>query len=430
MRRAKAGGGASDVRVERTGGPVNSGAEPIKGTRKRLDHIDAMRPIKQAAVISTHALIYFSPVGAGLLTIDGLVLTHFSREAFLFVSACMLAFSYRDHDRVATKQYWGRRFMAVGLPYLVWTLIYFIFIDLTTVKGFPFYSFSGSYFFSATGFHHLLVLTVQGYYHLYYLIVIMEFYVLFPVLLKYLKRWNRHHVLIMVLALAWQILFSIAVSYHLLYAIRPGFWQTRLVLSYPLYLIGGIVVALHLHDVHAWVVHHARAIIVTTVLFALGALVLNNFRHKGFFDVVIRPGGNPFAIMVIPYTVGAILCVYLLGVFLVSPDRSLRTRAAVKSGSDNSYGIYLSQLIWIILLLRVWQHFKFDPPFPIGPLIAVVIVYSCGFIFSALVARTPLARAVTGRSRTSWSTFLPSRRGVRAKLDEDTGDGPMDLEGV
>ena len=52
----------------------------------------------------------------------------------------------------------------------------------------------------------------------------------------------------------------------------------------------------------------------------------------------------------IPYTVGAILSVYLLGVFLVSPRRSPRTRAAVKSGSDNSYGIYLSQLIWIPVL--------------------------------------------------------------------------------
>ena len=86
----------------------------------------------------------------------------------------------------------------------------------------------------------------------------------------------------MVLALAWQILFSIAVSRHLLFAIRPGFWQTRLVLSYPLYLIGGIVVALHLDDVHAWVVRHARAIIVATVLCAARCdSSLNNFRIQG-----------------------------------------------------------------------------------------------------------------------------------------------------
>jgi peptidoglycan/LPS O-acetylase OafA/YrhL len=421
-------GHEGSAQLGRDRGLVSTDSEPAKGTRKRLDHVDAMRPVKQAAVISTHALIFFSPTSAGLLTIDGLVLTRFSREAFLFVSACMLAFSYRDHDRVATKQYWGRRFMAVGVPYLVWTVIYFIFTDLTAVNGFPFYSFHGSYFLSAKGLHHLFVLTCQGYYHLYYLLVIMEFYVLFPLLLKYLKRWKTHHVLIMFLALAWQILFSVAVSYHKLFLIRPGFWQTRLILSYPLYLIGGVIVALHFDDVHDWVVRHSRIIIVTTALGACGAILLNNFRQKGFFDVVVRPGGNPFAITAIPYTVGAILCVYLLGVFLVSPNRSLRTRAAVKSGSDNSYGIYLSQLIWIILLLRIWQHFNIDPPFPIGPLIAVVIVYSCGFVFTALVARTPFARAVTGRSRASWNTYLPTRRGVRSRLDDNAGEGPLDLE--
>ena len=405
-----------------------STTEPAKGTRKRLDHIDAMRPVKQAAVISTHALIYFAPVGAGLLTIDGLVITHFSREAFLFVSACMLAFSYRDHDRVATKQYWGRRFMSVGLPYLVWTLIYFLFVELTPVSGFPYYRFNGSYMFSVNALQHLGSLTWQGYYHLYYLLVIMEFYLLFPLLLKYIKRWRSQHVLIMVLALVWQIAFSVVVSRHWLFAIRPGFWQTRLIFSYPVYLLGGIIAALHLDDVHAWVVRHARFIVAATVASAVGAIALNNVHQQGFFDEYLRPGGNPFAVAVIPYTVGAILCVYLLGVFLVSPARSLRTRAAVKSGSDNSYGIYLSQLIWIFLLLRVWHHFNFSPPFPVGPIIAVVLVYSMGFLVSALVARTPLARAVTGRSRASWRTFLPTRGGVRTSLDFDAGDGPLDLE--
>ena len=401
--------------------------EPAKGTRKRLDQIDAMRPVKQAAVISTHALIYFAPA-AGLLTIDGLVITHFSREAFLFVSACMLAFSYREHDRVATKQYWGRRFMSVGLPYLTWTLIYFLFIELIPVRHFPYYSFNASYLFSWSAAHHLFSLTWQGYYHLYYLLIIMEFYVLFPLMLKYVKRWRNQHMLILMLALMWQIVFSIAVSSHWLFSIRPGFWQTRLILSYPLYLVGGIVVALHLDDVHAWIIRHARLILVTTVFGALVAILLNNVRIHGVFDQIVRPGGNPFAFVVIPYTVGAIFCVYLLGVFLVSPNRNLRVRAAVKSGSDNSYGIYLSQLLWIPLLLRVWHRFKITIPFPLAPLLAVVIVYSLGFLFSAVAARTPFSRALTGRSRTSWSTFLPSRTTVRTPLDVDAGDGPLDLE--
>ena len=386
-----------------------------------------MRPIKQAAVISTHALIFFSPVGAGLLTIDGLVLTHFSREAFLFVSACMLAFSMRDSERIDWRHYSKRRFMSVGLPYLTWTLIYFMFIQLIAVRSFPYYTINWSSTLSLSNLHHLWSLTWQGYYHLYYLLVILEFYVLFPFLLTLIRRWHNRHVMIMMMALLWQVLFSIAVSRHWVGFIRPGFWQTRFVLSYPLYLVGGIVVALHLDEVHKWIVSHAWFIRIATVLSAALAIGLNSVHAGGIYGQLIRPGGNPFAVLAIPYTVGAILCVYLLGVFLVSPARSIRTRAATKSGSDNSYGIYLSQMIWIPILLRVFQHYNVSMPFPLGPIVAVVIVYSVGFLFSAVFARTPLARAVTGRSRVAWSTFFPRRRGIQTSLVTDAADGPLDL---
>jgi len=406
---------------------VSTPSAPAPGTRKRLDHIDAMRPIKQAAVISTHALIFFAPVGAGMLTIDGLVLTHFSREAFLFVSACMLAFSLRDGDRIDLKKYWKRRFMSVGVPYLTWTLIYFLFIQLIAVNKFPYYSINWAHTFTLSSLHHLWSLTWQGYYHLYYLLVILEFYALFPLLLKLIRRWDTKHVHIMVGALLWQILFSVAVSRHWIAFMHPGFWQTRFVLSYLLYLVGGIVVALHLDDVHQWIVGHAWFIRIATVLSAVGAILLNNVHAGGIYGQLIRPGGNPFAVLAIPYTVGAILCVYLLGVFLVSPKRSIRTRAATKSGSDNSYGIYLSQMIWIPILLRIWQHYNISMPFPLGPVAAVVVVYSIGFLFTAVFARTPLARAVTGRSQVPWSTFWPRRRVIQTPLDADAADGPLDL---
>ena len=40
-------------------------AARCSGTRKRLEHIDAMRPVKQAGVVSTHTLLFFAPIGDG-----------------------------------------------------------------------------------------------------------------------------------------------------------------------------------------------------------------------------------------------------------------------------------------------------------------------------------------------------------------------------
>ena len=34
--------------------------------RRRLDQVDAMRPVKQAGVVSTHSVLYFAPAAASV----------------------------------------------------------------------------------------------------------------------------------------------------------------------------------------------------------------------------------------------------------------------------------------------------------------------------------------------------------------------------
>jgi peptidoglycan/LPS O-acetylase OafA/YrhL len=409
-----------------------SDATPAGGTRKRLDHVDAMRPIKQAAVISTHAIIFLAPATAGLARVNMLVFTHFSREAFLFVSACMLAYSYRSADRVALRRYSIRRWWAVGVPYLTWTAIYFLFLARVQTSSFPWYGLDAPEVFSLHGLERLAHLTWTGYYHLYYLLVVAEFYVIFPWLFAAVKRVpERLHGRLVLLTLAFQVLYSAlwpnvySLAMHLGASwSEQGFWETRLVTSYTFYLVAGVVVALHLDDVHDWIVRHRAAILVGTPLAGLAAVGLNYWNVSGLAHRLLVPGLDPFSIVVIPYNVGAILCVYLLGVFLVSPKRSARTREVVASGSDNAYGIYLSQLIWIPILARVLP--VAHPPFawPLFTLMCVAIVYLCGFVFSSIVARTPVARAVVGRSPATWASLVARRRRV---LASGTPDGPLDI---
>jgi hypothetical protein len=86
-----------------------------------------MRPVKQAAVISTHTLVFFAPLATSSAVVGVIMLTRFSRDAFLFVSACMLTYSYRDVGSFHLRSYFKRRFMSVGVPYLAWTVIYFFY---------------------------------------------------------------------------------------------------------------------------------------------------------------------------------------------------------------------------------------------------------------------------------------------------------------
>ncbi|MGA2124495.1 MAG: hypothetical protein ABSG58_08720, partial [Acidimicrobiales bacterium] len=155
-------------------------------------------------------------------------------------------------------------------------------------------------------------------------------------------------------------------------------------------------------------------------------------KHVANFPKIVVPGGDPFAAGVLPYDVGAIVAVYLLGVYLVAPGRSPRTRAIIASGSEAAYGIYVSQLLWILLLHRWAQKLNL-----LGKgwwlamtIFAVLATYAVGWLFSALAARTPMARGLVGRSQRSWSSLIPRLRREEFETERDFGEGPLNLTDV
>ena len=87
-----------------------------------------MRPVKQAGVISTHSVLYFAPAAASTGSGAALLLLHVSREGFFFISACMLTYAYADLRRAGLRRFYWRRFLSVGIPYLCWSVIYFLYV--------------------------------------------------------------------------------------------------------------------------------------------------------------------------------------------------------------------------------------------------------------------------------------------------------------
>jgi peptidoglycan/LPS O-acetylase OafA/YrhL len=383
-------------------------AGPVRGTRKRLDHIDAMRPVKQAGVVSTHTLLVFAPVAAGLAVGASLQLLHVTREAFLFVSACMLAYSVRDLPGIDHRTFWRRRFALVAVPYLCWTVIYF-FVGLPGEAGTP-----------RADLIHLLYLFGTGYYQLYYLLVLLEFYALFPLLLVLLRRTAGHHGLVLLVSGALQLVLVSTMHWNVAPAWMRGYWATREVTSYQFYLVAGMVVAMHLDEFHQWLVAHVRLIVAST----LAAAVVAEVWYYLAADHVaswLGSSSDPFQPIVIPFNIGAIACIYLIGVALVHRRRSRRTRTIVQSGSDNSYGIYLAQLLFITALSWLgWGHLNGYLPWPLLSVITVALVFVACIGLTELLARTPLAKPLTGRSRVPWRTARATVAEVAPQTVEQT----------
>ena len=365
--------------------------------RQRLDQIDAIRPIKQAGVVSTHVLIYFAPPWGNEISNASLLLLHVCRETFFFISACMLTYAYMDLRRTDLRRFYWRRFVSVGIPYLCWTLIYFFwgFRDTTyTSVGPP--------------LAHLADLLWHGYYQLYFLLVIMQFYVVFPLVLALLKRTRGHHGLVILVAAVLQVTIGILTHWNVLPKDLVTYAQENS-LEYVLYLIGGGVVAFHLHEADQWVRRNAHLVIAITLLAAIFAEAVYYLASKHVTSV-LGSGSDPFQPSVIPFNIGAIACVYLIGVALVQPWRSPRIKALAHSGSDNSYGIYLTQMLFITTLSdHHWIRLTRTISWPLVILMTVIIVYSSAVLLTSLLARTPLAVPLTGRKQVPWSTLVPQQ---------------------
>jgi peptidoglycan/LPS O-acetylase OafA/YrhL len=361
--------------------------------RRRLDQVDAMRPVKQAGVVATHSLIFFAPAAASVSSGAALLLLHVSREGFFFVSACMLAYSYADlkpTNLAGLRRYYWRRFLAVGIPYLCWNLIYFLFL-LPTAH----YSGVGA------ALNGLAALMETGYFQLYFLLVIMQFYLVFPLLIAALRWTKGHHGLVLAATGLAQLVILVLTQLHLLPSLMQQYTQED-GLSYLLYLVGGCIVAMHLDDVDAWVRRHARLIVTLTVAAGLAAELCYFVAPYGLSST-LTAGYSEWLPTVVPFNIGAIACGYLAGVALVRPGRSRSTQAAVRTGADDAYGIYLSHLLVLNSLVWLgWRSLDSVIPWPVLCLLAVVIVVVVCVPLTELLARTPLAMPLTGRRRVPW----------------------------
>lgn len=67
-------------------------------------------------------------------------------------------------------------------------------------------------------------MVATGYYQLYFLLVIMQFYLVFPLVLLLLRRTGNHHGLVVAVAALAQVALTIAMHWNLLPAVisSPG----------------------------------------------------------------------------------------------------------------------------------------------------------------------------------------------------------------
>ncbi|PYE52080.1 surface polysaccharide O-acyltransferase-like enzyme [Paenibacillus barcinonensis] len=145
--------------------------------KERIIELETLRGMAFAAVVLQHSIAHYSLVPqAGLQ--DGVVLAmllmlaKFAVPLFIFITGMVLF--YNTGDQLHYGQFMRKRGMDVILPYVVWTLIYFI---LTPSH------------WTAFGWQELSdlalkVVTGKTASHFWYIIMLIQFYVFFPLFLR------------------------------------------------------------------------------------------------------------------------------------------------------------------------------------------------------------------------------------------------------
>lgn len=395
--------------------------------RPRLDHVDAMRPLKQIGVVSTHCMLFFAPAGS-VVAGGALVVTHFTRFAFLFLSAAMLVYSYPLLPRSEVGRFARRRILAVALPYVAWTAIYFG-VQEARVPGIPSVlepslalrpapASAGALAAAGTDLAHFGRLLYTGYYQLYYLLVLLELCAAYPALLWLVRHTRGHHRLLVGASAVLQVLITSLVHWQLLPRHLEGYWATREIWNYQFFVVAGALLACHYSEVDTWLRVHWRGVLVATA----GALAVAEAAYVlalGALPVLVGvSASDPFQPVDLPAFLGISLCLYLAGVQLTSRRRTARLRSWVASAAANSYGVYLSQILFVMgLVLLGWRGLERSAPWPVVVVGAVVVVYAGGMALTSLLARLPLARIFAGRAR------VARRRPARLGGDPPAGDG-------
>jgi peptidoglycan/LPS O-acetylase OafA/YrhL len=386
--------------------------------RGYLHQVDVVRLLTFGSVIAVHVIaattVLQSPWGRGWL-----MLLHFTRETFFVITGFVLFHSvYRKPPSART--FWRRRFLLIGIPYLFWTLIYW-WQNIAVGRD------HGAV--TAGGLRTLAVQTITGTaeYHLYFLLVSMQVYLILPWLVRLVRATTCHHVTLLAASTVAQVaMLSFLHDGVPAWVSRPGWvnavvpYAEQALPSYLLYVVAGALAAVHIDRVQAWVLGHGRMI--------GGAIAAGAVLTEGCYLAQLAIGSAPtHASEVLQPVMAAWAPLMTLGLLAVglryaSTRRPGPASRAVAEGARISFGVFLVHPLVITWLLGTWYGV-----FASGlgqPWLSIVLwpaVVLISVMAVEVVAYTPLSLPLTGRHRTP----LP-RRASSSSGPLSSGSAPVD----
>lgn len=295
--------------------------EPSK--KKELNDIIILRVLSCISVMLVH-ITSDASLGLRKGSISSMIFSFINTAStyvvpsFIFISGYILYYGYKNRDLKLSKFYY-KRFKSILIPYIVWSIIYYMFF----IK---FFSYEVSIKFLVK---NLIYGTMV--YHLYFVIVIMQFYLLFPLILYLYKRFNGIFLTI--------IFLLISISFNKFVILK---YSDRLFMNYIFFFGLGCSFAKYIDRVNNFIEKNKTYIIwlniIMTFFYTIEIYLGRNY------GININPIGFTWYI----FSTTSIFFYYCISRILV--NSSISVPKIVNGISVNSYTIYLTHPFILIIL--------------------------------------------------------------------------------
>ncbi|WP_068496224.1 acyltransferase [Paenibacillus kribbensis] len=369
--------------------------------KERISEVALLRGLAFAAVVLQHSVAHYA-VAQGARIQDGVLLTllllcsKFAVPVFVFITGMVLFYNYDGALKYGT--FLRKRFMDIIVPYIIWSLLYEL----------------GNQLVQSGGSIHPLdflqkLLNGKSSYHLWYIVMIIQCYVLFPVFRYAVRRLSallpskwQPAALAGVGALYFLLMFAVGPVYHAMDKLQLPVitsWFTlyadRNVIYFFFYFVLGAAAGMNVKRWNAWV---TKAQVIYWPLF----IVLTGYLLYEMTSLFQTPRGTVLSfnylsllrpIMAI-YCVTSVFVAYRVATWIA--HKGGRVASMLTAIGTLSYGAYLMHAF----MLRVTYYFDetlfADWSHVLRTLASFVLCVALSIAGTWLLARMPLGKWIVG----------------------------------
>lgn len=283
----------------------------------------------------------------------------FAVPLFFLISGFVLELNYQKLDYGT---YFRKRASRIVIPYIFWSLLYYLAYPETISKNTSFFS---------------LLLSGKAAYQFYFIPSIILLYLLFPLLHKFYFVFARKSVMLPLFFL--EIVLQIMDYFYGPFSIGNTLRVT--LLSFVMFPLG-MMASHHEEKISSFSRTYFRQILALLVLIVIGIMAQGWYYYQ--FTKNLQAIYSQYNAFVLPYTV------LIAAIFFLICSQTNRYKGFIMQLSKLSFFVFF---IHVALIYTFSENFK---PFIYSPLLFFAFITSMSFLIADLVHRIPKLSKITG----------------------------------